>query len=122
VSCAERHLGAATEPAGAPGVDGGPVDGIAGTLAVVGAPAVVSGMLVGPAVVELEQAASASTSTLTAAMQCPDLMNHRSTRVPYVLGQLNLITALHDPAVESVADPSFVVDDTGLTAVDALHV
>jgi len=122
VSCAERHLGAATEPAGAPGVDGGPVDGIAaGTPAVVGA-AEVSGALAGPGFVELEQAASASASMLSAAMRCPDLMNHRSTRVPYVLGQLNLITALHDPAVESVADPSFVVDDTGLTAVDALHV
>jgi hypothetical protein len=86
VSCAERHLGAATEPAGAPGVDGDPVGvrGVAGTPAVVGS-AAVSGSLAGPGFVELEQAVSASASMLSAAMRCPDLMNHRSTRVPYLL-------------------------------------
>jgi hypothetical protein len=31
---------------------------------------------------------------LSAAMRCPDLMNHRSTRVPYLLSQPNLITPL----------------------------
>ncbi len=87
MSCAERHLGAAPEAVGTPGVDDGPVNvgGVAGTLAVVGK-AVVPGVLAGRAAVALEQAASASASPPSAAMQCPDLMIHPSTRVPYLLG------------------------------------
>ncbi|MGH3529772.1 MAG: hypothetical protein ACRDQ6_21070, partial [Pseudonocardiaceae bacterium] len=110
MSCAERHLGAATEAV--PGVDGDPVGvrGVAGTPAVVGATAVVSGVLAGPAGGELEQAASASASTLTAAMQCPDLMNHRSTRDPYLRGQLNLITTGSPPS--SVSQPATLITES----------
>ncbi|HEX5143867.1 MAG TPA: hypothetical protein VFW21_08355, partial [Mycobacterium sp.] len=91
LSCAERHPGAAAEPVGV-AADPVGVPGVAGSLAVVGAAAVVSGALAGRAVVELEQPASASASTLSAAMRCPDLITHRSTRVAYVLRQPNLIT------------------------------
>ncbi|MFZ0118575.1 MAG: hypothetical protein WAL99_03845 [Pseudonocardiaceae bacterium] len=81
LSCAERHLGAAPEPGCCPVVDGDPVDGVAGTLAVVGT-AVVPGVPAGPAVVALEQAANASASTLSAAMRCPDVMTSLRMRQP----------------------------------------